>query len=367
MNRVKDKATPLLRRISVSKAESRWRATGAIDLHFHGAFGIDLMTADAAQLDRLSEQLFRKGISAFLPTTISAGVPETESSIERLGQWIRSQHEVGPEARRAFPLGIHLEGPFIAKGCCGAHPEKHLIPPSLELLRRWQKLSQGTLAKITLAPETAPWSEIHKILRWAARERICISIGHSRADAVLARKTFAAGASAVTHAWNAMPFHHRTPGILGEALGRGEIFVEIIPDNVHVSDTLVEWTLRLHPQGVCFVSDAVPAAHRRSWSSFGPIRVQVKDGAGRSENGGLAGGGLSLQEMAAGFWKRRVRSGGPSDSIAARDFLASLIVWPLLSLPGARQWTRALERQHRFEYRIGSGFDARSLDRDLNS
>jgi N-acetylglucosamine-6-phosphate deacetylase len=361
MNRVKDKATPILHRISASRAESRWRAPGAIDLHFHGAFGIDLMTADAAQLDRLSQKLFRKGVSAFLPTTISAGIPETESALSRLGQWIRSQQNEGPQPGRAFPLGLHLEGPFLSKGCCGAHPEKHLIPPSLELLKHWQKLSQRTIAKLTLAPETAPWSEVRKILRWAAREQVCISLGHSRADASLARKALDSGFTSITHAWNAMPFHHRTPGILGEALGRDEIFVEIIPDHVHVSDTLVDWTLQLHPEGVCFVSDAVPAAHGRAWSSFGPIRVHVKDGAGRSESGGLAGGGLSLQEMAGAFWKRRARSGMRLDAARARGFLESLIVWPLMSLPAARQWTRALQRQHRFEYRIGSGFAVRRL------
>jgi N-acetylglucosamine-6-phosphate deacetylase len=361
MNRVKDKATPLLRRISVSKAESRWRAPGAIDLHFHGAFGIDLMTADATQLDRLSEQLFRKGISAFLPTTISAGMSETEAALVRLGQWIHSHHDVGPRSGAAFPLGIHLEGPFISKGCCGAHPEKHLIPPSLKLLQRWQRLSQRTIAKITLAPETAPWSEIRSILRWAAREQICISLGHSRSDAALARKAFNSGATAITHAWNAMPFHHRSPGILGEALGRKGVSVEVIPDNVHVSDALVDWTVRLHPQGVCFVSDAVPAAHRRDWSTFGPIRVRIKDGAGRTKDGSLAGGGLSLLEMASAFWKRRIRSGSTPDGASARALLESLIVWPLLSLPSARHWIRAIERQHRFEYRIGTAVIVRAL------
>ncbi len=361
MNRVKDKAIPVLRRIGRSNAESCWRAPGAVDLHFHGAFGIDLMAADSPQLDRLSERLFRKGVSAFLPTTISASIPETEAAITRLGRWIRAHHDQGPRAGRAFPLGIHLEGPFLSKGCCGAHPEKHLIPPSLELLKRWQKLSQQTLAKITIAPETAPWAEIRRILRWAAREEICISIGHSQSDGQLARRTLEAGASSITHAWNAMPFHHRAPGILGEALGRENTFIELIPDSVHVSDTLVAWTLALHPRGVCFVSDAVPAAHGKGWSTFGPLRVQVAAGAGRSENGHLAGGGFSLLEMGAGFWKRRIRAGASADPESARSLLEAIVVWPLLSLPSARRWIRAIQREHCFEYRIGAGFAARSV------
>ena len=351
MKRVKDKAMPFLRRIRHSRGESHWRALGAVDLHFHGAFGIDLMRAGVPELDRLAAGLHARGVSAFLPTTLSAGLRETEAAISRLGPWIRSKQDEGPTSRASFPLGIHLEGPFLSRSCCGAHPERHLIRPSLRLLKRWQRLSRGTIAKVTLAPETASWGEIRRILDWAKQEKIAISLGHSHADPVRTRQALDRGASSLTHAWNAMPFHHRSPGMLGESLGRDDLFIEIIPDNIHVSDVVVDWTMKIHPRGVCLVSDAVPAAHSRGWVPFGPLQVRIAKGAGRTREGTLAGGGCSLFEMAASYWSRQ--PGPRQDAALARRLLESITVWPLLSLPGARSWIPDLNRCQIREYRFG--------------
>jgi N-acetylglucosamine-6-phosphate deacetylase len=358
MNRVKDKATAILRQIRNSRGDSRWLALGAIDQHLHGAFGVDVMSASASQLESLSVRLFEKGVAAFLPTTISASIEATEEALSNVGAWVSACWKIGPQEGKAFPFGLHLEGPFIARSCCGAHPQNTLIAPSLKLLQRWQELSMGTIAKVTLAPETAPWSEILKILNWAKAQKIAISIGHSRADSLRTRRTLDHGASSLTHAWNAMPFHHRDPGILGDALGRNGLFVEIIPDNIHVSDTVVSWTTTLHPQGICWVSDAVPAAHTRKQVPFGPIRVRIQAGAGRTPDGALAGGGSTLLEMATAFWNRQknARTLDPS------TFLKALTVWPLESLPRASWWTEALNRTHVREYRFGRKLSSRPVN-----
>ncbi len=110
-----------------------------------------------------------------------------------------------------------------------------------------------------------------------------------------------------------MPFHHREPGILGAALGRPGVHVEVIPDGVHVSPTLVDWVRRLHPAGTCFVSDCVTAAGTEEFSDrasrksrsrkapgteydFGSLRVHLAKGACRLPDGELAGGGVLLPE-----------------------------------------------------------------------
>ncbi|MBU6374818.1 MAG: hypothetical protein KGQ59_02375 [Bdellovibrionales bacterium] len=353
MNRVKSKATSEVQLIGRFSQESRWRALGPIDLHFHGAFGIDLMSATAEQLDRLAEQLYCKGVAGFLPTTLSASNSEIEAALGTLGTWIENKHEVGPKKGEAFPLGIHLEGPFISTACCGAHPAENLIRPSLDILKHWYKLSRGSLAKVTIAPETSDWAEIRKILQWAKKQKICVSIGHSQASADLAVRTIQSGATSVTHAWNAMPFHHRNPGLLGAALGTPNVFVEIIPDNTHVSDHVVEWTLQLHRKGVCFVSDAVPAAHSRQWSSFGPLRVRVADGAGRTQNGALAGGGSTLFETFKGYWKRRRQTSQLGSMEFVENLIHSLSEWPLQSLPSGARWRAKLRQTHIFEYKLG--------------
>jgi len=102
----------------------------------------------------------------------------------------------------------------------------------------------------------------------------------------------------VTHAWNALPFHHREPGPLGAALGNPDIHVELILDQIHVDPTLIRWTLALHPESTCFVSDCVPAAATTpgTWHSFGSLQIRLHEGAGRLKEGHLAGGGLLLDQ-----------------------------------------------------------------------
>ena len=60
------------------------RTIGAIDIHFHGAFGIDLMKAETTELDRLSRLLWRNGVAGFCPTTLSAGQRELYKTVARL-------------------------------------------------------------------------------------------------------------------------------------------------------------------------------------------------------------------------------------------------------------------------------------------
>lgn len=367
MSRVKNKATikpQLLRR---GGQTTLWKALGAIDLHFHGAYDIDLMTAEAPQLNHLSKKLYNCGVSAFLPTTLSDSVPKIEASLNRLGSWIADKQVQGPILGEAFPLGIHLEGPFIAKACCGAHPEKNLLAPSLPLLKRWMALSQGTLTKITLAPELTSWRHIREILHWAKKNQITMSIGHSQSDSKTTLRTLDCGARSLTHAWNAMPFHHRNPGILGAALGRKDLFVEIIPDNVHVSDTVVNWTLTLHPEGVCWVSDAVPAAETQKESAFGPLKVQVRNGAGRTASGALAGGGYTLFRMIARFWSRQKGLKKQKDEAFQRLILQGLTEWPAASLPSFKKWFPHLVDTHSFKYQFGKKLKISPLSNSLNS
>jgi N-acetylglucosamine-6-phosphate deacetylase len=271
---------------------------GAVDLHFHGAYGIDLMSAEERELDELSTSLWREaGVAAFCPTTLSSPREELAQAVSRLGAWIRRGRHPG-----ARPLGIHLEGPFVHAEACGAHPPETLRPLSFDELDSLWEASRQTLKILTLAPELLVTDDLKRVARWSRSKGVRLSIGHSRATHVQARQAFEAGFSGITHAWNALPFHHRSPGPLGAALGRKGAYVEIIPDLVHVHPILIRWTMGLHEQ-VCFVSDCVPAAATAagSWHPFGSLRVHFSEGACRLQNGALAGGGRPLTD-AFGRW-----------------------------------------------------------------
>ena len=258
---------------------------GAVDIHFHGAFGIDLMSARPAQLQEVSERLWQQGVAAFCPTTLSAPPRELAESVEKLGRWIREDRFPG-----ARPLGIHLEGPYLHPDACGAHPPDSIRKLNWRELNHLWSVSQGTLKILTLAPERISPSETRKLISWSRSKRVILSLGHSQATEKQAQLAFQKGFQGVTHAWNALPFHQRSPGALGAALGNPRVYLELIIDQVHVSPTIVRWTLDLHPtQSICFISDCINAKGK-----IGSHSLQFKDGACRLPNGQLAGGGRLL-------------------------------------------------------------------------
>ena len=275
------------------------RTPGLIDLHFHGAFGVDLMIAQKAELDGMSRRLHEAGLDGFCPTTLSERHTPLLETVTRLGAWIRSRsaESWAPEGL-ARPLGIHLEGPYLSLESRGAHPPGAVraFNPK-ELLELWDA-SQGTLKILTVAPEELSSKHLKWLTNWARDSKhVVLSAGHSRATTDQAGRAFDSGFSAVTHAWNALGFHQREPGVLGAAIGRKGVHLELIGDGVHVSPEVARWTCHLHEE-ICWVSDCAPAAatRRGQVSSFGPLEVRLKDGASRLADGSLAGGGKLLLE-----------------------------------------------------------------------
>lgn len=272
-----------------------------MDLHFHGAFGIDLMRAEAPELNLLAKKLFDRGIAAFCPTTLSVPAPELAGAVARLGEWITSLNvkNLKNTPNFAIPLGIHLEGPFISSEASGAHPSEAVRPLDMSELEKLWQLSRGTLKIITLAPEILKPQETSKLVAWGRDRQIILALGHSRATREQSQAAFLAGFTGVTHAWNAMPFHHRTPGPLAAALGRKGTYLELIIDQQHVSTSVIRWTRKLHgKEPICFVSDCAPATglNPQQWASFGPLKTHLENGACRLADGTLAGGGLLLSD-----------------------------------------------------------------------
>lgn len=311
------------RKTAVKDISKRVATTpGGIDLHFHGAFGIDLMTAPPEAMTELSERLWQSGLSGFCPTTLSAGAEDLAQTVGRIGPWVRKkwdQKSSSRSSKEALPLGIHLEGPFIHPNSRGAHPAEVIRPVGLSELETLWELSENTLKILTIAPENV--SDLKGLTAWCRKRKIILSLGHSRATEEQATHAFDLGFSGVTHAWNALPFHHRAPGPLGAALGRKNVHIELIIDQVHVAPTLLRWTRKLHgKEPLCFVSDCVPAAamalpnetgdETGPWASFGSLKVRQQGGACRLADGSLAGGGFLLPQMIAKYLEMEAKLTG---------------------------------------------------------
>jgi N-acetylglucosamine-6-phosphate deacetylase len=278
---------------------------GAIDIHFHGAFGIDLMKAQTPELNEISHRLGEAGVAGFCPTTLSVDVNELAQSVERLGHWIqRTRKQATFPSSSAVPLGIHLEGPFINSICCGAHPPELIRKFDFNELDSLWELSQHTLKILTIAPETLTQEQCKQLCLWARKRQISLSIGHSRASEVQAQSAFQQGFRGITHAWNALPFHQRAPGPLGAAFQQKDSYIELIIDQIHVAPSVISWTEELQPaHRLCYVSDCVPAAGLGPGisTSFGPLKIEYAQGACRlsNANGALAGGGKILTQAFA--------------------------------------------------------------------
>jgi N-acetylglucosamine-6-phosphate deacetylase len=100
----------------------------------------------------------------------------------------------------------------------------------------------------------------------------------------------------VTHLFNAMrPFNHREPGIVGAALVRDDVFVEIILDGIHLAPATAALVWRAAAGRVALITDAVAAASGNGGAySLGSVELLVQDGAVRAPEGMLAGSLLTM-------------------------------------------------------------------------
>ena len=297
-------------------------APGFVDVHIHGFAGVDFATADAEGYRRASEALLATGVTTFRPSFITA--PEDEL--------LAALAEIPPG------LGAHLEGPFISPERLGMHPEAGRREPDAVLLERL--LAAGPVAHMTLAPELPGALELVDVL---VARGITAACGHTDATAEEAYAAFARGARHVTHLFNAMrPFTHREPGLLGAALTRDDVTVELILDGHHLSDEAVRLALRAAPNRIVLVTDALAAAGMGDgdWR-MGPAEVHVRDGVARLASGVLAGSvltmpaairelvriGGTIEQALTAASRRSLDAGAPADVVVLDDALEPAAVY----------------------------------------
>ena len=256
---------------------------GFVDLQVNGFAGVDLMGADADGYRRAGEALLETGVTAYLPTFISA--PE-EDVLAALGNV-----PVAPDGPRL--LGVHLEGPFLAATRLGIHPPEARRDPDPALLERL--LGAGPVRLMTLAPELPG---AHELIDLLLLRGVAVSCGHTDATAAEATEAFDRGARSVTHLFNAMrPFRHRDPGLAGAALARDDVVVQIILDGVHLAEETARVVWQSAAGRVALVTDAVAGAGMADGEYFlGGSEIEVRDGVPRGEGDVLAGSTLTMIE-----------------------------------------------------------------------
>jgi N-acetylglucosamine-6-phosphate deacetylase len=256
---------------------------GFVDLQVNGFGGVDLLGADADGFRRAGDALLETGVTAYLPTFITA--PEEQLRAAIAGVPLDAP---GPRI-----LGVHVEGPFLSPLRLGTHPPAFRRDPDVELLARL--VDSGPVRLVTLAPEL-PGAEA--LVRLLLERGITVSCGHSDATSAEASAAFDRGVRTVTHLFNAMrPFRHRDPGIAGAALVRDNVVVQIILDGIHLAPDTMRLVWRAAAGRVALVTDAMAGAGVSDGSySLGGVDVVIRDGVARGPDGVLAGSALTMIE-----------------------------------------------------------------------
>jgi N-acetylglucosamine-6-phosphate deacetylase len=220
---------------------------GLLDLQVNGVAGVDI-TAEPHRMWDVAAALVRYGVTAFLPTVITS-TPETRSAAVAT---LAAGRPDGVPAG-AVPLGLHFEGPMLAPSRKGAHRGHWLAQPSLELVEGWS--AGAGVAMVTLAPELPGALEV---IRALVARGVVVSLGHTAATTSDVEAAVAAGATSLTHLYNAMPpMGHRDPGPVGVALGGVDLTAGVIVDGHHLDPRAVVVAWRsLRPDRFVAVSDS---------------------------------------------------------------------------------------------------------------
>lgn len=286
---------------------------GLIDTHIHGAHGFDVMLHGQDGIRQIASALLRYGVTAWLPTTLSA---PHDDLLRALG-WCREV--VLSPGPGAHALGIHVEGPYINVNKKGAQPPEGIRPPDPHECRAYLDASGGTIKLFTIAPELPGAPELIALLRGHG---ITVSLGHSEADYETALSAIRLGASHATHLFNAMPpMHHRNPGLVAACINEPDVCVEIIADGVHLHPQIVR--LVVSAKGVrstILVTDAMSAVGMPDGIyTLGAHTVRVKRNLCTLPDGTIASSMLTMNHAV----KNAVAFAGVSLSEAA--LMASLL------------------------------------------
>lgn len=269
---------------------------GLIDLHIHGAVGIDLMATDASGLYQASKFLATQGTCSWLPTLVPASPEDYRAAVSAIDELMLRQREGQTSSIAARVLGVHYEGPFVNGLQCGAlHKEffrtfhgraslNDLPVPSSREARRMA----------TIAPEIDGGIALVQELK---RQGWVVSLGHTRAAVETLEEAYTAGAKHMTHFMNAMaPLHHRSPGPVAWGLSRDDVSCDFIADGVHLDPFILKMLPKLKGRDrLVLISDAIAATGMGDgdYQIWGET-ITVKDGRTRNASGSIAGSVITM-------------------------------------------------------------------------
>lgn len=262
---------------------------GLVDIHCHGNSGADFSDGDYAGLFKMAEYLAANGITSFAPASMTLPYDVLETA-----------YKTAAEFRKAAPagcanlMGINMEGPFFSEKKKGAQNGSYLRSPNYAAFERLYNAAEGLLRIVDIAAELPDAVEFTK-----KASRLCtVSIAHTDCTYEEASAVFNAGATHLTHLYNAMPgIHHREPGPIGAGSERENVVTELICDGYHIHPSAVRMAFRLFPNRICLISDALRCCGMPDGRyMLGGQDVFLRGGVARLADGTIAGSAANLYD-----------------------------------------------------------------------
>ncbi|MBX3423684.1 MAG: N-acetylglucosamine-6-phosphate deacetylase [Pirellulaceae bacterium] len=249
-------------------ADTNLLGSGYVDLQLNGYVGVDFNDPKTTshQLQQAAQALHNDGVSAVLPTIITADLDSMCRCIANVVGAMATDPLCG-----ALFRGVHIEGPFLSPepGYIGAHPAEHALAACANSLDKLFDAAQGMARLLTLAPEV----DCDGVLTRACVQRGClVAAGHTNASLQDLQRAVDAGLSLFTHLGNGCPrMLDRHDNIIYRALRfRDRLTYTLIADSFHIPEVLfrnlLDW---IDSSRLCVVSDAISA------TGLGPGEYQL--------------------------------------------------------------------------------------------
>lgn len=299
---------------------------GLIDIHNHGNSGEDFSDGDYAGLEKMARYLAQAGVTSFAPASMTLPY----DVLERAFAAARRLADSAPEGCARL-VGIQMEGPYFSEKKKGAQNGAYLKNPDFEGFRALYEGCGGLVRIVDVAPELPGAAEF---VRQAAR--LCtVSVAHTDSDYDHAKQAFAAGATHLTHLYNAMPgIHHRNPGVIPAAVEKQNVRAELICDGLHIHPASVRLAFAMFGGArMVLVSDALRCCGMPDGEyELGGQPVFLSGGVARLADGTLAGSATNLYDcmrkaMAFGIAEVdavRAASYNPACAIGAEGRIGSI-------------------------------------------
>ncbi len=283
---------------------------GFIDIHIHGAAGVDVMSADIDGLSRMAEFLAQKGITGWMPTFVPDAEENYVRAVAGIDKFVRWQEDK-PVSR---VLGVHYEGPFVSHKQCGALHEQYFraFENEASLSSLPVLASDNVKHLMTVAPEVSGGIQLINKLR---SEGWIVSLGHTRADVQTLDAALEAGAGHMTHFFNAMSgLHHRDLGAVGWGLANDKVTCDVIADGVHVHPEMLKLLYKSKTANrLSLISDSVlPTGIGDGEYEVWGEKIKVENGRTSNERGAIAGSVITMLDAV-----KMLISLGASESEAA--------------------------------------------------